>query len=325
MRGWVTPLPSITGEQSGRRARLERFQRFLDGSSGLELSATMTLVLLLIYGGGGWYVRIPITLLAVAALLFPVLRTDYRLWFAAGLLMTASNFRTWYTTDNHKYLIAYWCLAFYAALRPAAIAAETPPADPGFASTSLARSARYLIGLSFLSATLWKLRSPDFLDGTFFHFSLLLDERFRNLSIWFGGATSDQLRGNIGALGALVHPAGGLDAVFLSSTSSLGRLSIWLTRWTVAIEGLVAVAFLSPGSSFPYRVRHGLLLVFILTTYAVAPVTAFGWILLVMGFSQVGPRGTLVRLSYVCLFFVLQIYRAPWSRLVDYLIGVGAT
>ena len=257
------------------------------------------------------------TVLAIAALLIPGLRLDRRLWLTAGLVLLAGDLWTWYDTDNHQYVIAYWCLALALALG----AGTGGAASTQSANASLARSARWIVGLSFLFATAWKLHAPDYLDGTFFHFALLADPRFHDLSVWLGDLPLAELQANRDAFETLLHPASDLTAVAFSDSSGIRPLAVWMTWWTVAIEALVAAAFLSPAGSLPYRVRDGLLLVFILTTYLFAPVTGFGWVLLAMGFAQTPPGAAVRRLAYVALFLGLQLYRAPWPRLVDWMFG----
>jgi len=52
------------------------------------------------------------------------------------------------------------------------------------------------------------------------------------------------------------------------------------------IEGLVALAFLSPWPAWLWQQRDWWLILFIVTTYTVIPVFAFAAILLLMGLAQ---------------------------------------
>jgi hypothetical protein len=45
-----------------------------------------------------------------------------------------------------------------------------------------------------------------------------------------------------------------------------------MTRWTVGIEAAIALAFAMPGGKSTRRFRNALLLVYLPTTYAIAPV-----------------------------------------------------
>ena len=89
----------------------------------------------------------------------------------------------WPLSDNHIYLLAYWCLAIGLALSGAAPAATLSSEQP------LACSAR-----AFAMAVLWKaVLSPDYIDGRFFRVTLLTDERFADASLVFGGLSRDQM------------------------------------------------------------------------------------------------------------------------------------
>lgn len=56
---------------------------------------------------------------------------------------------------------------------------------------AVALTARWLIGLCFLFATLRKLFAPEFMDGSFFHFVLLTGPRFSGFSNLVGGVPAD--------------------------------------------------------------------------------------------------------------------------------------
>jgi hypothetical protein len=65
-----------------------------------------------------------------------------------------------WVADNHIYLLAYWCLVLFLVLNVPAPARQR----------ALALNARWLIGLAFLFAILWKaVLSPDFVDGRIEH------------------------------------------------------------------------------------------------------------------------------------------------------------
>src|SRR5712691_9563555 len=113
----------------------------------------MTLLLLLLYSSELWHVRLAATILAVLAFLFRSLRQSAKFWFIVTATVVIGNSQHWTQLDNHKYLLGYWCFAFFCALQT-----DEP-------NRSLARAARCLIGLSFLFAFFWKVTSGDYLDG----------------------------------------------------------------------------------------------------------------------------------------------------------------
>jgi hypothetical protein len=217
----------------------------------------------------------------------------------------------WPLADNHIYLLAYWCLAVALAMR-------NP--NPGIA---LARQSRWLLGLAFALAVLWKaVLSPDFLDGRFFRVTLLTDPRFGEAAMLVGGLTQDQLDQNRQALRALPDGAELLDAPQVVEPARLRALAVVSTWGILALEASVAFAMFMPGSRATMILRHGALLVFCLVTYAFAPVAGFGWLLLVMGLAQCTENDRWLGYAYVTTFFLVLFYsEVPWAGLLLDLIG----
>ena len=212
----------------------------------------------------------------------------------------------WPMADNHAYLLCYWCLAIVLALLSH---------DP---RACLAFNGRLLIGLAFALATLWKVvLSPDYLDGRFFRVTMLTDVRFEGFAQLAGGLTRDQLESLRGFVTQHV------DGQFLEAldTPLEPARFLWLARfmtwWTVLLEGAVAVAFLWPLERGVSRWRDALLLLFCVTTYAIAPVEGFGWLLIAMGVAQCESKQRKMRWAYLTAFALILIYReAPWAQLL---------
>ena len=92
---------------------------------------------------------------------------------------------------------------------------------------------------------------------------------------------------------------------------AVARVSTW---GILLLEAAVAVAMLA---SAPAWIRHALLLVFCLVTYAFAPVAGFGWVLLVMGLTQTSDDDVWLRRLYVATFLVILFYsEVPWAALL---------
>ena len=90
-----------------------------------------------------------------------------------------------------------------------------------------------------------------------------------------------------------------------------------MTWWTVLLEGAVAVAFLWLLERGVSRWRDALLLLFCVTTYAIAPVEGFGWLLISMGVAQGESKQRKMRWAYLTAFALILIYReAPWAQLL---------
>ena len=183
------------------RTGLRTWQRELFSARLSDLTLRFTLLALLLRPVGDWTVRPFVLLLACLGLVSPrALRSPYT-W---GLLTLLTGWRVvadWPLSDNHAYLLCYWCLALACSL----LATDV--------RSSMALNGRLLIGLTFLLATLWKaLLAPDYLDGTFFRVTMLTDPRFEDVSLQLGGLTDAQLAENRAFLqpdlsgGELLHP-----------------------------------------------------------------------------------------------------------------------
>jgi hypothetical protein len=90
------------------------------------------------------------------------------------------------------------------------------------------------------------------------------------------------------------------------------------STWGVlAIEALVAFAFLYPRGERASWVHHISLLLFCGLTYAIAPVAGFGWLLLTMGIALCRPDQRMLRGTYVAMWFLVLFYsEIPWANLV---------
>lgn len=278
----------------------------------VALTLRLTVLALVLRPVGDWVLRPFILGLAGSALIFPRLLLNPKLW---GALTVLTGFRVaveWQLADNHAYLLCYWCLAVTLAL---------VSRDP---RACLALNGRLLIGGAFAFATLWKLLSPDYLDGRFFRVTLLTDPRFSGFTQLAGGLAPEQFE----ALSAFVrqHIDGpSLDLLQPPVEPERFRWLAWmLTWWTVGIEGITAAAFLWPVDRGMSRLRHSLLIAFCATTYAVATVAGFGWLLVAMGVAQCDVRHRLLLACYLLAFGLILLYRdLPWAEWALRLFSVG--
>ncbi len=295
---------SATESVPPRRGWLVTLERAAGRWDRLELTLVLTLLLLIFYPPRYVYVSLPLSVLAISAVLLPPLRSSRSLWLLAALMVGVAAVSNWHTTDNHKYLLCYWCLAIGLSL------ATTDP------DRSLARIARWLVAAVFSIAVLQKLLSPDYLSSDFFFFELLFDERFAGLARHVGGVSEFSSELNASARRALVNYDSVLDAVKLSSDSgSLPLLAAFITWWNFLLQALIAVVFAAPARTRPARWRHPALLLFVLSTYLFAPVIGFGWLIIILGVAQLDPAATRTRLGYLFSFVLLQVYAYPWRTL----------
>jgi hypothetical protein len=260
----------------------------------MTLALRLTLLLLLLRPLGSGWLRPSVLVLAVTGLVLPRVLHHPALWLALAGLAGWRVVAGWPLADNHAYLLTYWCLAI-------ALARLAP--DP---RQSLAWNGRALLGLAFAFATLSKLLSPDYLDGRFFRVTLVEDRRLERIATALGGIDRDALLARREFV--TQHVDGPARAVTAPpEPPGLRTLALAATWATLALEAAVAIAVLAPLRRHVW-LRHALLLCFCATTYAIAPVVGFGWLLLAMGAAQCEPGARCLRLAYVAVFALLVLY-----------------
>jgi hypothetical protein len=205
--------------------------------------------------------------------------------------------------DNHIYLLAYWCLAIGLALGTAA------------PERTLAASSRWLLAAAFTLAVVWKgILSPDYLDGRFFRVTLLTDDRFAGAAMLLGGVSAEQIRDARAFLQPLPEGAELADPAWFGEPPRLLALARIVTWVGLALEALVAALWLVPLTPPAVTARHGALLLFLVTTYALAPVAGFGWLLATMGLAACRRDDRAPQPGYVIAFFLILLYaEIPWA------------
>jgi hypothetical protein len=290
--------------------RLEWF-RAAACPSHLEIPLRLTAIALLLRPMGPWFVRPVILAAAALVLVFPrALRTP-AVWAALSALVAVRIADDWPLADNHIYLLAYWALAIALSLRAPDI------------SLALSTTSRWLLGLAFAFAVLWKvLLSPDFLDGRFFRVTLLTDPRFAEAAMLIGGLSDKDLEANRRALAPLPDGAELAEPPAVIEPARLRALAVVSTWGIVLLEAGVAVMMLAAPGAMASWLRHALLLTFCLVTYAFAPVAGFGWLLLVMGAAQTDAPDVWQRRAYVAVYLAVLFYsEVPWAGLLLDLTG----
>lgn len=215
-------------------------------------------------------------------------------WLAQTTIAAILLILEWRWADDHLALAAYWYLAIALTVR------LSRPLE------ALQLSAKALIGLTFVFAVAWKLRSPDFANATFFEFTLLTDPRFAPVAELAGVEPVD-LAFNRSVL--LTGP----EASELVSTENVEWVARALTVGTIVVEPAVAIAWLWPGKAIRMA-RHLTLAVFCLMTYTIVPVVGFGFLLLTMGSSEAITVGG--RRAYLIGATALFLWGAIWNALV---------
>ncbi len=266
----------------------------------------LTLVLLLTAAPPQWYLKGPLIALFALGVVYRRWLARPAFWYVVATLLGTTVYLNWESSDNHKYLFVYWCLALTSSL--------SLPREQQAAA--LAVSSRWLIGLCMLLAVLWKLGTPDYRDGSFFHYTLLADDRFAQLTAAVGGVPVEQLAASDKLIDLLRASGSGVYSVVLAGSPRIGLLAVAMTWWTVAIEGLLAAAFLAPDRPRTALARNWLLLLFAATTYFIAPVRGFGWMLMLLGIAQCEDRDRAFRPLFLAALVLIQIYTLPVAAVV---------
>ena len=219
------------------------------------------------------------------------------MWLAIAGLVLARLIVDWPLSDNHIYLLGYWCLGIgLCLLVPSPVAA-------------IGEMSRWLVAAAFLCAVVWKgVLAPEFLDARFFRLTLITDERFADLARTVGGLTQAQLEENRAALAVMPEGAEVIGGPMLIESPALRRLGLGLTWGGFVMEMLIATAFLSRWPDRLHRGRHFLLIAFTTVTYAAAPVAGFGWLLAAMGVAQCNAAQNRMRLGYLGAFALVFVY-----------------
>lgn len=281
---------------------LRKWFRIWQQVDPVDLCLLMTLILLMTVSPWAWYVVALMRAIAILGVVIPEVRKSLHYWFAITSLLGSAIAVNWYWLDNHLYLMGYWCLAITLAMR---LSADDQ-------AKALAFNGRLLLGLCMFLAVAWKAVSPDYLTGDFFEYRLLTDERFAPIATGLGGVDPDILAGNRERVESLaVKPEGTVLA--LNGVTEVQTLSFLVTLWTIGIEALLAVLFLIPSSRLNV-LRDVTLLVFLVTTYASAPVIGFGWLLCIFGIAQ--SCSSFCRIAFFAAFLLIQLYMMPLASVM---------
>ncbi len=252
-----------------------------------ELDTFALLVLITIWGHSAvqWYFTIPFTTLFGFALLYPKLRVSWLFWCCITAIHGFAIAQLWMWEGNGLLLFFYTSLTLTLAL------ASNNPLQV------LRINARFLIGLIFLLATLWKCFSTDFISSKFMEFYLLKDGRVAPVAALLTPLTLEDVRNNQTALERVP-----LESIQLKSAAGVHRLAVVLTTLTIAAEGLVAIVFL-----FPVRplIRDSVFLAFLVSAYLTITVPSFGMILSCLGYIQTSNPRLQSAYMIICLLLPL--------------------
>ena len=260
----------------------------------------LTAIILLLRPFDVWWVAPFVLVAACLSLVLRAVRRAPVTWMIVSALVAIRIAVVWPLSDNHIYLLAYWCLAIGLALR------HTPRRPLATSSHGCSCGIRL--------AVLWKaVLSPDYVDGRFFRVTLLTDERFASASLVFGGLSRDQMAENRKFLEPLPEGAELLNPPAFVEPPRLRVFASTATWGGLALEALLALLCLIPAEGRIRVARHAALLAFCATTYALAPVAGFGWLIATMGLAQCRPNQQPLRGPYIAVFLMILLYsEIPW-------------
>ncbi|WP_088240915.1 hypothetical protein [Calothrix rhizosoleniae] len=235
----------------------------------------LTLLLVLLHGPDEFTLsRLPEKIFSALMLFIPNLLIQRFMWLALCTVLIINNIRFWFLYVNHEYLITYWCLVCLLAIyssKPEQI---------------MMWNAKLLLGLCFFLSTVWKFISGEYLDGSFLHATFLLDKRLEMGASLLGGLDSEVLTTNRQAFASMQANGVINEEVKLITSPLMSYLSLVFSYWTLLIEGVISMAFLSSIPKWLGKNRDWLLILFIVTTYPLIPVYSFAAMLCILGLAQ---------------------------------------
>lgn len=273
-----------------------------------DMILQMSLLMLLVMTNDIPLQQIFIPLFIIPALLFKKVRNSLLFWLI--LLFYLLYFYVFMGTNryvpNHKYLYVFYILLLCIIIY---IKKST---NDWF--EILKTSAQYMIGFVFLLATVGKFLAPEFLNGSFFEFTLLTDERFSGFTQSIVGIQNSDLNIGFEEFNKLLRSNSLSHEAQLPTSEKLHFISIFLSYWTILIEGSIAITFLSPAKSFGGKYRNWVLLIFIITTYPIATVPGFAILLTLLAFitSKSDTRPNVWSYVYIGIFIIIPIFKFPF-------------
>ena len=255
----------------------------------IDFSIKLTVFFLLLHFSNavGEWLFIPIITLSSIGILFKKTRESLIFWLIQVAFYAYWVSISWTFIDNHMYLWAYWLIAVLVVI----ITKK---------QHYLPISAKYLIASCMFYAVLQKLTSPTYLDGSFFYFTILTDQRLSFLGKLIQYDVQSIISDNSKILDML-----------MSNTESyqlnggpwiLKPISAFLSWYTIFIESILSIIFFLKQSFYFWQ--HLLLLTFC-TLYFLLPIKGFAFTLLILGFSNLKKEDLLFKSAYLFFFFYI--------------------
>ncbi len=293
-----------------RNAVIDVWRNGIDDDTRLELMLKLTLIYHLgLLTNHASRASFPAFFLAILGLVFSrVLR--HPIFWAAVVGVFGIHLAVKEVSFSSRFLNFYWCVAIFIALLCGR-----------YRQSILALNGRLLIGLVFLLAILWKtIFETDFINGITMRYSLLFCYIFNHRVVWMGLIDSNTHEANLEIWNSLAEADGPVAPIPVNETSLLTVIAWTATIWTIVIEALLALSFLSPNRWRIAKLRPIAMLVFIWTVYLFLPVWIFGALFCVLTIAVLPPREGRWLILLVVTFFVQAILQ--WYIDIPVLSGV---
>lgn len=295
------------------RTQLQRLVEFFEQADRFSLLGYLTLFMLIFFGPNEWF-ALPIyqITLLFSLLASKILRSPI-LWGILSLTTFTALFDFWETVDNHMWLMLYWLLVmFFATLSSRMYKTDT--------LDFLKHNAVFILIFTMGVSVLQKILGGVFLNGSFFEFTILTDERFYLVAHYLGGISTFDFFNNVDMLSNVADP---YSPLVIKTSNAIHTVSLIFTYAIVLLEALIAALFLFKNKK-AHLWAHILNGLFIVTVYFIAPVYAFAFLITVLGIASLNtdkPSPKLI-LMYVALMVLIFLYKIPWLSLVVYFANI---
>lgn len=295
------------------RTQLQRLTEFFEQADRFSLIGYLTLFMLVFFGANEWF-ALPIYQIALlfSLLASKILRSPV-LWGILSLTTFAALFDFWETVDNHMWLMLYWLLVmFFATLSSRMYKTDT--------LDFLKHNAVFILIFTMGVSVLQKILGGVFLNGSFFEFTILTDERFYLVAHYLGGISTFDFFNNVDMLSNVADP---YSPLVIKTSNAIRTVSLIFTYAIVLLEALIAALFLFKNKK-AHLWAHILNGLFVVTVYFIAPVYAFAFLITVLGITSLNTdkSSSKLILMYVALMVLIFLYKIPWLSLVVYFANI---
>jgi len=263
----------------------------------------LSLLFIVAFTKSDYGIHIPLRILALYMIFSDKLCQSKSLWGILALGNIAIIASQWDYIDNHKYLSCYWLTACYLSLY-----AE-------HRLKYLQNNARILVGLVFTLATFHKIIWGEYLDGSFFHFTYLVDQRFADFVTAIANFTPDVLQANNETIHMMRDFPLDYAQGTITSHANVRNIALFSSYWVILIEGSVGLSFLfALKSKFINKIKDWILLLFIFSTYGLVMVAGFNYMLVLLGISSTKLDARKTTIGYMLALMVFEMRNIPWSK-----------